>query len=86
MRLNVKLSPDQEHQLLETSMVPVTEADEQVLTIETTTAMPAAAPALQLAVPPVVLASSVSGEWHFRHSLPVAGKSSLVSYSTVKAA
>ena len=61
MRLNVKLSPDQEHQLLETSMVPVSETDQHVLTIQTTTAMPAPTQALLVTPLPAVLAPSASG-------------------------
>ena len=58
MRLNVKLSPDQERQLLESSMVPLTVEEDHILVIETASAMPAPAAVQQLMQPPANLASS----------------------------
>lgn len=53
LRLNVKLSPDQERQLLESSMVPMDDGEDHILVIETASAMPAPVAAQQLAQPPV---------------------------------
>lgn len=55
LRLNVKLSPDQERQLLESSMVPLNDEEEHVLVIETASAMPAPVVVQQLMQPPVTL-------------------------------
>ena len=61
MRLNVKLSPDQERQLLESSMVPLTNEEDHILVIETASAMPAPAAVQQLMQPPANLASPGPG-------------------------
>lgn len=61
MRLNVKLSPDQERQLLESSMVPLTNEEDHILVIETASAMPAPAAVQQLMPPPATLASPGPG-------------------------
>lgn len=61
MRLNVKLSPDQERQLLESSMVPLTNEEDHILVIETASAMPAPAAVQQLMQPPANMVSSGSG-------------------------
>lgn len=61
MRLNVKLSPDQERQLLESSMVPLTNEEDHILVIETASAMPAPAAVQQLMQPPATLASPGPG-------------------------
>ena len=66
MRLNVKLSPDQERQLLETSMVPIIEEEDHILTIQTTSAIPAPAAPLNQIVAPAILgpSSSTFGKLH----------------------
>ena len=61
MRLNVKLSPDQERQLLESSMVPLTNEEDHILVIETASAMPTPAAVQQLMQPPASLASPGPG-------------------------
>lgn len=53
LRLNVKLSPDQERQLLESSMVPMDNDEDQILVIETASAMPAPVVVQQLVQPPM---------------------------------
>lgn len=67
MRLNVKLSPDQERQLLESSMVPLTSEEDHILVIETSSAMPAPAAVQQLMQPPANLASSGPGMYSVLH-------------------
>lgn len=67
MRLNVKLSPDQERQLLESSMVPISDEEDHVLIIETLSAMPAPVASPQLLQPPAVLTSSASGRGNIDH-------------------
>ena len=62
MRLNIKLSPDQERQLLETSMVPNSDDKDHILIIETGSAMLAPVVAQQLMPSPAVLSSSSPGE------------------------
>lgn len=61
MRLNVKLSPDQERQLLESSMVPLTNEEDHILVIETASAMPTPAAVQQLMQPPATLLSPGPG-------------------------
>ena len=67
MRLNVKLSPDQERQLLESSMVPLTNEEDHILVIETASAMPAPAAVQQLMQPPANMASSGPGMCSINH-------------------
>ncbi len=61
LRLNVKLSPDQERQLLESSMVPIDEQEDHVLTIETTSAVPAPVAPVKASAPPAILGPTASG-------------------------
>ena len=68
LRLNVKLSPDQERQLLESSMVPLSDEEDHILIIETLSAMPAPVASPQLLQPPAFLASSASGESNMMHT------------------
>lgn len=61
LRLNVKLSPDQERQLLESSMVPIDEQEDHILTIETTSAVPAPVAPVKASAPPAILGPTASG-------------------------
>ncbi len=60
MRLNVKLSPDQERQLLETSMVPINEEEDHILTIQTSSAIVTPVAPVKAPAPPAILGSSGS--------------------------
>ena len=78
MRLNVKLSPNLERQLIETSMVPVNEAADHVLTIQTTSAIPAPLPQRLPSLPSILApttraasSASQSGERPLMHGRPV---------------
>lgn len=83
MRLNVKLSPDLERQLIDTSMVPLSEADDHILTIETTSAMPAPLPEPTRLLPSILGPTSSARRASASASASQSGKLVIPTWATL---
>ena len=83
MRLNVKLSPDLERQLIDTSMVPLSEADDHILTIETTSAMPAPLPEPTRLLPSILGPTSSARRASASASASQSGKLVIPAWATL---
>lgn len=80
MRLNVKLSPDLERQLIDTSMVPLAEADVHIMIIQTTSAM--SAPLPQPSRNPPSVLGPASSAMRASSSAPQSGKLVIPTWAT----